>query len=228
MQPAQKDWLKTHKKAIINQIITSSGASSDGNLSAIFMAGLPGAGKTEFTKNLIEFSDAKFVCLDMDKIAEQIKGYQPEHADQFREAATLILNEAFSEVLKRKLDFIMDGTFSSRYAALNVSRTLKHGFNIRIIYIYQDPKIAWEYTLAREKVEHRAIKIDGFINAYFNTISNIQKIIAQNHAIIALDFVTKNPENKVTKWRQNIQLDEFNQIINNNYTKESLKEYIND
>lgn len=228
MQTGQKDWVRKNKKAIINDIISDSEASPDGTPRAIFMAGLPGAGKTEFTKGLNDVTEARFVRLDMDEIAGHIQGYEPQIADQYREAATSILNDVFSEVLKRGLDFIMDGTFSSRYAALDVERVRKHGYNIRIIYLQQDPRLAWKFTLAREKVEHRAIKIDGFVNAYFNTISNIQQIMEKNSDIIKLDFVTKNSENQVGKWYKNISLEEFNKTIENNFTKESLKEYIND
>lgn len=228
MQASQKDWVRKNKKSIINEIIADSGAQHDEKLSAIFMAGLPGAGKTEFTKVLPEVLGSKFVRLDMDEIATRIPGYEPQNADQYREAATSILNEAFSEVLKRKIDFIMDGTFSSRYAISNIERVHNHGYEIRIVYIKQDPKIAWRFTLAREKVEHRAIKIDGFINAYFNTIENIQRIIEQNRDIIILDFVTKNSRNKIEEISQNISIDDFQQKINSNFTKESLKEYIDD
>lgn len=228
MQANQRDWVRKNKKTIINEIIADSGAQQDEKLSAIFMAGLPGAGKTEFTKALPEVLGSKFVRLDMDEIATRIPGYEPQNADQYREAATSILNEAFSEVLRRKLDFIMDGTFSSRYASSNIERVHKHGYEIRIVYIKQDPKIAWRFTLAREKVEHRAIKIDGFINAYFSTIENIQRIIEQNRDIIILDFVTKNSRNKIEEIDQNISIDEFRRKINNNFTKESLREYIDD
>ena len=49
------------------------------------------------------------------------------------------------------------------------------GYNIKIIYIIQDPRVAWQFTLAREKVEHRAIDknvrvddIDNLMKIYYN------------------------------------------------------------
>lgn len=48
------------------KLITDSGVQPEAEPAAIFMAGLPGAGKTEFSKRLIEFSDVPFVRIDMD------------------------------------------------------------------------------------------------------------------------------------------------------------------
>ena len=142
------------------------------------MAGLPGAGKTEFSKNLIKLVDgAKAVRIDMDEIATQIKGYHPEIADEFRGQASKLMNGLYDKVLKEKLEFIMDGTFGSKSSIKNVERAINHGYTVKVIYIIQDPKLAWKFTLAREKVEHRSISIDvshtnrtSFKNLYKNII----------------------------------------------------------
>ena len=229
MVSEQKEWVKTHKKDFVDKIISESNIVADGIPSAVFMAGLPGSGKTEFTKNLIEASALKVIRLDMDEIATKIDGYRPEIADEYREAASELLNRLFDVTIKKKLDFIMDGTFSSNYALQNVNRALKHGYNIKIIYIVQDPKIAWQFTLAREKVEHRAIGMSGFINSYFETMKNIKEIMNQHkdYGKIVLDVIIKDENNNVGDRIKNVQIGDIDGLIKKYYNKETLEEYIN-
>ena len=229
MMNQQKEWVKVHKKDFVDKIINESGVVADGVPSAIFMAGLPGSGKTEFTKNLIETSALKVIRLDMDEIATKIEGYRPEIADEYREAASELLNRLFDVTVKKKLDFIMDGTFSSNYALQNVERALRHSYNIKIIYIIQDPRVAWQFTLAREKVEHRAIDKNGFIDSYFSTIKNIKEIMNKHkdYDKIVLDVVVKDGNNNVGNRIKNVQMDDIDNLINIYYDKKTLEEHIN-
>lgn len=229
MVSQQKEWVKTHKKDFVDGIISESGVVADGVPSAIFMAGLPGSGKTEFTKNLIDASALKVIRLDMDEIATKIEGYRPEKADEYREAASELLNRLFDVTIKKKLDFIMDGTFSSNYALQNVERALRRGYNIKIIYIIQDPQIAWRFTLAREKVEHRAIDKNGFINSYFSIIENIKEAMNKhkNYDKIVLDIVVKDGNNNVGDRIKDVRADGIDNFINTYYNKKTLEEYIN-
>ena len=229
MVSQQKEWVKTHKKDFVDGIISESGVVADGVPSAIFMAGLPGSGKTEFTKNLIDASALKVIRLDMDEIATKIEGYRPEIADEYREAASELLNRLFDVVIKKKLDFIMDGTFSSNYALQNIERTLRRGYNIKIIYIIQDPRVAWQFTLAREKVEHRAIDKNGFMNSYFSTIKNIKEVMGKHkdYDKIVLDVVAKDGNNNVGDRIKNVRVDDIDNLIKIYYNKKTLEEYIN-
>ena len=65
-------------------MITSAGVVTHDEPAAFFMAGLPGAGKTEFTVSLKDASRLKVVRIDMDEIATQIEAYNPLQADLFR------------------------------------------------------------------------------------------------------------------------------------------------
>ncbi len=230
MVSEQRKWVKTHKRSLVDKIISDSGVVADSVSSAVFMAGLPGSGKTEFTKNLIKTSALKVIRLDMDEMATMIDGYRPEIANEYREAASELLNRLFDEVLKKKLDFIMDGTFSSDYALSNIERALKRNYSIKIIYIIQDPKIAWHFTLAREKVEHRAIDMNGFINSYFATIENLKEVMYKykDYDKIVLDVVMKDENNNVGDRIKNVQIDGIDNLIKKYYNKETLEEYINE
>ena len=218
------------KKVFVEEFIKKSGANPVPNPSAIFMAGLPGAGKTEFSKNLVEIvGGAKAVRIDMDEIASQIKDYTPEKANEFREPATRLLNGILDRVLREKMEFVLDGTFGSRNAIKNIERAINHGYSAKIVYIVQDPRRAWDFTIAREKVEHRSITQDGFIDTYFNIIKNITEMspLLKKYDKITLDIVWKNEKNLIESWSHNVK-EGIDKLLETSYNNKTLKEYIND
>ncbi|MBQ3306458.1 zeta toxin family protein [Candidatus Saccharibacteria bacterium] len=219
-------WAKQHRREFVKALVEASGAEPQNDPTAIFMAGLPGAGKTELSKNIIDFSKINFVRIDMDEIASQIENYDPKEADRFRLGATTLLSEVFSYALYHNLDFIMDGTFGSPKAKTNIERTLKHGYMVKIIYTYQDPKTAWEFTKAREKIEHRAIKFGGFIKVYYNTLENLKKIYQEFHGQISIDIVVKTADNRIGVWYDNMDFSEIDEFVKLEYNKDKLIKYI--
>lgn len=220
------NWAKSHKKEFVRDLVEKSGVAPDSAPAAIFMAGLPGAGKTELSKSIIEDARIDFLRIDMDEIAAMLPGYIPSQADEFRRPATLLLSELFTYALRHQLDFVMDGTFGSKKATENISRSLKHGYAVQIVYAFQDPKLAWEFTRAREKVEHRAIEFDGFIEAYYHTINNVKAILDEFGDSISLDIAVKTHKNKVGRWLRDVKAAEIDKILNVEYNKDKLIEYI--
>jgi predicted ABC-type ATPase len=218
-----KSWARKNKRAFANKMVTASNALPHDEPAAFFMAGLPGAGKTEFTINLIQDLSLKVVRIDMDEIATHIDAYDPLHADAFREAATDVLNSVFDRATHRKVDFIMDGTFRSDSAIRNIERALQKDYTIRIFYIYQDPAIAWTFTQAREKIEKRAINRQGFINAYYEIHENIRQLFHKAYEQITVDLVIKNEANGVDEWHRNVSMQDIDHLVNTRYTKEELE-----
>lgn len=216
----------TEKRKIVLDLIKKSDAQSEAEPAAFFMAGLPGSGKTEISKNLIKESGVKLFRIDMDEIAECLSGYTPERADEFRKPATSILSECLSYALHHNISFMLDGTFGSSRAIHNIERSLKRGFKVQIVYALQDPKLAWKFTLAREKVEHRAIKFEGFVDSYYKTIGNLQQLLAGYGNEITLDIAIKTPDNKIGQWLRGVDIEQFDEVLNPEYNKDKLKQYI--
>lgn len=230
MAKSPKKYPDISKKIFVEEFVRRSGAKPVISPSAIFMAGLPGAGKTEFSKNLVDIiGGVKVVRIDMDEIASQIKGYTPEKASEYREPATKLLNGILDRVFDEKIEFVLDGTFGSKNAIKNVKRAIGHGYSIKVVYIVQDPKLAWNFTKAREKVEHRAITQEGFISAYYNIIKNISEMasLLRKNDIITLDIIWKNKDNSIDSWLPNVR-EGIDKLLETSYNKKTLKEYIND
>lgn len=218
-----KSWARKNKRVFANKMITSAGVEAHPEPAAFFMAGLPGAGKTEFTINLIRELQLKVVRIDMDEIATHIDSYDPLQADAFREAATDTLNAVYDRALHRKVDFIMDGTFRSPNSLNNIDRAIAKGYKIKVFYISQDPTIAWSFTQAREKVEKRAIDRNSFVQAYSEIHNNIKELARRAYADLTIDLVVKESSNKVGKWHKNITLKDIDTLVNTIYTREELE-----
>lgn len=219
-------WARKRKGAFAKKFIKDAGVEKKKIPVAFFMAGLPGAGKTEFTKELIGMLKVKILRLDMDEIATQIDLYAPEKADRFRAGASLLLNKIFDIAVKGKYDFIMDGTFGSKYALMNVKRALTHGYRVKVIFLNQDPKIAWNYTMAREKVERRAIDKDGFIESYIRLKDNLQKLSELCDDRLSVDIIIKNERMEQKEWLSDVFIKDIDDIVNMGYNKDSIRKMI--
>ena len=215
-----------NKQDFIKKMIEQSGARPEVEPAAIFMAGLPGSGKTEISRNLIRESGVKLFRIDMDEIAEMLPGYEPEKADEFRKPATVLLSECFKYALHHDISFLMDGTFGSTQAVRNIERSLNHGFRTKIVYALQDPRVAWSFTLAREKVEHRAIKFEGFVEAYYKTINNLKLVSDVFGDTITIDIAIKDKDNKIGEWKRRIDGSKIDSIVRTEYNKDKLIKYI--
>jgi predicted ABC-type ATPase len=198
-----QEWARTNKKKIAREFIRNIGHETSEYPAAIFTAGLPGAGKTEFTKELLKDISDRALRIDMDEIASLIEGYNPKTADLFRSGASIILDKIYDEVLKAKLDFVMDGTLSHPKALDNIKRALDKGYRVKIYFIHQDPVIAWQFTKDRELVEHRSIDPDKFIETYYKLHDNMGKLqeIDKN---VTVSIILKDKDNRVGQQFENI------------------------
>ena len=124
------EWANKNKKQVAREFIRRLDHAATEEPSGIFMAGLPGVGKTEFTVELIKSFDPEPLRIDMDEIAQMIEGYKPEIADKFRGAASIIMSRIYDEIVKNRIDFVFDGTFSSKDITFSLAHTLSLSDNM--------------------------------------------------------------------------------------------------
>ncbi len=121
-------WVKTHAKEVVERFAGSYPRSEEGGIS-IFMAGSPGAGKTEFSKNLLEILEKKnqrIVRIDPDAIRESFPAYIPGKAELFQSAVTVAVEKVHDYVLKKNKHFLLDGT------SANLSKLRSGTFNFEV------------------------------------------------------------------------------------------------
>ena len=188
-----KAWAKAKTN---QQKVTAAcvGKSPRSDKLAYFMAGVPGAGKTEFAKGLQGSQLGDFVVIEHDKLVEHIDGYRPENYYHFRTAGSTLVTKLFDECLRNGYSFIFDGTLSHDNGYRNIKKTLDAGFSVIVLYVHQDIESAWKLTQDRELVKKRAIEQGGFINTCQKITGALQNIFTsfRDNPRFAFWIVKKN------------------------------------
>lgn len=164
---------------------------------AIVMAGIPGAGKTEFLDTLSELlksSDlGEFIRIDLDEIVTVYPGYTPKTDTQFRSQGNLAVAKCVDVAKDGRYNMMIDGTFagSSEVSIKNVQRLIDAGYIVRMYFMHDEVETSWAYTQAREKLTSRGINRAGFEKATKNVIENLKKarIIFGANPLFKLDIV---------------------------------------
>lgn len=200
---------------------------------SVFMAGSPGAGKTEFSKNIISSlekdKDHRVIRIDGDEIRTDLPGYTGDNSYLFQSAISLIVERIHDLVLSQKQSFVFDGTFSKYEKALkNIQRSLNKGRQTVIFYVYQHPATAWEFTKKREQAEGRSIPKESFIDQFFGAMDTIKRIrnTFNEEVVIFLvkkDYEINTVENVVAIKQKGPSIDDF---IKESYTKDQLQKML--
>ncbi len=215
------DYIKKNKAKIKKHFAGDQICKAEKNPVSVFMAGSTGAGKTEFSKNLMKEAKIKAVRIDADEIKELIPQYTGKNATEVQGASALGVEYLFDYALAKKKSLILDGTFSSyEKARSNIERSLKKGRFISIFYVHQDPLVAWEFTKAREVKEGRKVPKKVFIKSYFKSRENVNKIKKEFGKDVILAVIVRNFKNDFDKGYLDVQsVDDF---LNIKYNPNSL------
>jgi len=166
-------YLNKNKQSFLAQYC--NGIHEASNKSAIFTAGMSGVGKTEFAVSLKEF-DANLLHIDTDEIREFFRpiGYDGQNSDLFQKASSRGFNELFSYAIKRDFSLICDSNFAnSDIAVQNIERLLKKDYTIDVFYLYNHPKVCFEYAIRREIVTHRKVPKEVFLRSNENSYQTV-------------------------------------------------------
>lgn len=197
------EWARKNKKPIAREFVRKIEYVAHEKPVGIFTAGLPGAGKTEFTQELLKNLVDPPLRIDLDEIAQLIEGYSPMKANLFRSAASIILARIYDEITKAGFDFVFDGTFAHDNALKNLERAISHRYTAKIYYIHQVPEVAWRFTKDRELVEKRSIERSGFIETYHSLYRNLSEL-QDKHKNVTISVIIKTDSNKVGEIVENV------------------------
>lgn len=152
-----------------------------GECLSIFLAGSPGAGKTEFRENLISrLAEKDIVEIDIDELRSEFDEYSGGNSHLFQHATSILADALHDSALKCRQHFVFDATFSDlERAKKNVERSLKKGRDVQIYYLYYDPAKAWQFTQSREQTEGRRVFLEQFAAQYFDSFSVVDEIKRQ-------------------------------------------------
>jgi len=146
--------------------------SSD--ISCIFLAGAPGAGKTEFLESILQELQENFVVIDIDKYRSLFKWYNWENASKYQSLSVKVADKIISYCFKNNLNFIFDGTFRNyNKVQENFWQCKKHDRKAIVALIFQDPRVSFYWTFLRKLKKRRNVPIDVFINGFYGSIENV-------------------------------------------------------
>jgi len=216
-------YAKQNKKELTRAII--DGKEREDKKSAIFMAGSPGAGKTEAAQTLASLN-SNLVVIDADQFRAKFPGYTGNNSSEFQRGSALLVDASLDLVLKKGYSFILDGTLATPKAEQNIERALKKDYSILIYYVYQEPYIAWDFTKEREKIEGRYVPKERFINAFFQSRKNLLQLKDKYQEKVVINIIVKNFQNEISD--SIMDVDNLELALPITYTKKGLEDTLND
>ncbi len=199
---------------------------------SVFMAGSPGAGKTEYSKSLLTLLEQegrqRVIRIDGDEVRSLIPGYTGKNSHLFQGAISLIVEKVHDLALHQNQNFVLDGT-SSRYekAVDNINRSLKKNRPAFVFYVYQRPELAWKFTQARETIDGRRVPKEAFIEQFLGARATVERLSQEFNDRLSIFLVKKdfdkNAVEQVVQITPNVAVDEY---ISERYTKEDLEKLL--
>ncbi len=218
-------YAKAEKKTIAKELTSLTDFPADKYPVSVFMAGSPGAGKTEASIALIEKLDSSVIRIDPDDLRNRFQSYTGNNSSLFQAATSVLIEKIHDFALNQDQSFLLDGTLSNyEKAKSNIERSLKRKRTVQILYVYQEPHYAWMFVLKRERMEGRRIPIETFIHQYFAARNVVNKLKYEFGKEVRLDLMLKNNDNTNLLYRCGV--DQVDYHISERYSQEEVEELV--
>ena len=213
---------RSNKKSIANRLTDRDTYPPEKEPVSVFMAGSPGAGKTEASMALLSlFSDTAILRIDPDELRNEFEAYKGGNAWLFQGAVSILVGKIIDLALDRKQSFLLDGTLSNiEIARSNVERSLKKGRFVQILYVYQDPMLAWSFVKAREEAEGRRIRPEHFVEQYFAARDVVNTLKLEFGKDVHVDLLLKHIDNSGRLYKAGV--DKIDYHIPEKHTRSEL------
>ena len=175
-----RQWVKENKQELVDRFFAAQTIKQAGDKRTIFMAGIPGAGKTEFVRRMAKQPGFDYIVIEHDKLVELIDGYKAEHYYAYRQAGNTLVTEILKRCLRQCLSFIFDTTLAKGRSTSNVKQAIARGYKVEVIYVVQEPGLAWQFTQDRERDQKRNISPKGFAETCQLINPNLAEIYGQH------------------------------------------------
>lgn len=188
---------KANKKRIAKERTDPSIFLREDEPVSVFMAGSPGAGKTEASKELVALMEARPGCgkvlrIDPDDLRASCPGYDGHNSWIYQGAVSILVDRILDHAFDQGQSFLLDGTLSQyERAKRNIERCIRKKRTVQVLYVYQDPLLAWEFVQAREADEGRQIPIERFVDQYFSARSVVNRLKRELGPNIKVDLLVK-------------------------------------
>ncbi len=224
IQSEALDFARTNKKDIAKRLTNKARFLPEDEPVSVFMAGSPGAGKTEASIELlsiVEDNGVEILRIDPDELRHEFPTYTGDNSWLFQGAVSILVERIHDLALKQRQSFLLVGTLSHYdKAEQNITRSLRKRRVVQILYVYQDPALAWEFVKSREAVEGRHIKRETFIDQYFAARNVVNRLKTTFGSGIRVDLLLKNTDNSHKLYKAGI--DKIDNHVPEKYTPADL------
>lgn len=218
---AALEYARAHKKTIAERLADPAVYPPEDCPVSIFMAGSPGAGKTETSKALIDEIGGTILRIDPDELRDEFPEYTGGNAWLFQAATLVLVDRILDVTLKQKQSYLLDGTLTNYpKSRQNIERSIHKQRIVQILYVYQDPQQAWAFVQARELVEGRRIGLDAFIHEYFEARGVVNRLKTEFGRSVRVDLLLKNIDGSIRSAKANV--DQVDSHIPEKYDAETL------
>ncbi|HEY9037266.1 MAG TPA: zeta toxin family protein [Pseudomonadales bacterium] len=216
-------YAKSHRRQIAKELADPEKFPPEENPVSVFMAGSPGAGKTEASIELLERLDGPpIIRIDPDELRERFPDYTGRNAWLFQGGVSILVEKIHDLALSQSQSFLLDGTLSNYAKAKeNINRSLSKGRFVNILYVYQEPLQAWAFVQARERAEGRRIKKEHFIEQYFAARETVNRLKRKYGKDVHVDLLMKNNDNS-HRWGR-VGVDQIDNHIPEAYSRLDLE-----
>jgi adenylylsulfate kinase-like enzyme len=222
------EFARKNKKKIAKRLTDRDKYPPEDNPVSVFMAGSPGAGKTEASKALIDsLSDngTEVLRIDPDDLRSEFESYTGDNSHLYQGGTSILVSKILDLAFSQSQSFLLDGTLSSYQVAKdNIDRSLKKDRYTQILYVYQRPELAWEFVLAREAQEGRRILPESFIEQYFESREVVNRLKRKFGRDIQVDLLLKDRDGSNRVYKDNI--DNIDNFAPERYTLAALADLI--
>ena len=220
------EYAKAHKKAIGKRLTDPAVYLPEVSPVSVFMAGSPGAGKTEASIELLaSLAGPPVLRVDPDELRTQFPDYRGANAYLFQKGVSVLVEKIQDLALDQGQSFLLDGTLSRYEKALgNIQRSLKKERTVQILYVYQDPLQAWTFVQAREAAEGRRIRPEDFVNQYFAARDVVNRLKRELGKAISVDLLMKNNDNSQRFYRAGV--DQIDSHIPELFTRSDIERHL--
>lgn len=226
IQQAALEFARANKKPIARRLADPEIFLPEENPVSVFMAGSPGAGKTEASIELLrELDGTPIIRIDPDELRTEFKEYDGTNAWLFQKAVSVLVEKIHDLALEQGQSFLLDGTLSNYDKARdNVERSLRKGRVVQLLYVYQEPLLAWNFVQAREAAEGRRILKEDFVKQYFAARDVVNRLKQEFGKEIGVDLLLKNNDNSNRMYKAGV--DQIDHHIPEKYTRADVVELL--
>ncbi len=175
---------------------------------------------------MVEAENSEILRIDPDDLRSEFPNYTGDNSWLFQKGISVLVDKIHDMALQQKQSFLLDGTLSNyQKAEQNISRSLSKGRVVQILYVYQEPMLAWEFVTSREAVEGRRIMPAHFVEQYFAARNVVNKLKEKFRAEIKVDLLLKNTDNSHRWYKAGV--DRIDNYIPEKYTPADLAKMLN-